>query len=101
MLAAGALVMPFTGAASAAEQTALGFVRQYSDRIIVHGSVGGAVRISAHLRDLASFTTAMFLAKEAGVSELRAAGNVTIFRAGGQLFEVENLVPETSRAEQS
>lgn len=86
---AGALV-----AADAAQRTAHGFIGKYSDNFIVRSESAGVTRLVALVRDLPSFSEALFRAKAAGISELRVAKTVATFRAGGHTFEVENLMGE-------
>jgi hypothetical protein len=93
-LALGALCTSFASTASAAERTAFGFIGKYSDRTIVLGGGEGATRIIALVQDLPRFCEAIFRGREAGISDMRAEGTRITFRAGGQLFEVENLMQQ-------
>lgn len=95
-LAVGALCAPFAAtaeaAAGAAQRSALGFIGKYSDGFLLRGDSTGAVRFVALVRDLPRFSEAVFRARASGIFDLRVAGTVATFRAGGQLFEVENLM---------
>ena len=97
LAAAGALCAGATGtllAADAAQRTALGFVGKYSDHFLVRGERAGVTRLVALMRDVPSFCAALHRAKAAGISDLRVAKTVATFRAGGRVFEVENLMHE-------
>jgi len=91
-LAIGALCTPFTGTAHAAQRTAHGFIARFSDHFFACGKGSGATRLVALVQDLPRFSEALFRASASGISDLRAAGTRVTFRAGGELFEVENLV---------
>ena len=51
-------------------------------------------RFVALVRDVPSFSEALFRAKAAGISELRVGKTFATFRAGDRCFEVENLMGE-------
>ena len=91
-LAIGALCTSFAGTARAAERTAFGFIGKYSDRFLLRGGSAGTTSLVALVHDLPRFCEAMFRARAAGISDLRVAGSRVTFRAGGELFEVENLM---------
>jgi hypothetical protein len=95
-LTLGALCTPLLGviqAAAPARGMALAFIGKYSDHFLLRNdTVAGATRMVALVQDLPRFAEALFRAKAAGISGLRVAGTVVTFRAGGQLFEVDNLM---------
>lgn len=95
--AAGALFASSGGmllAADAAERTARRFIGKYSDRFLSSSVNAGVTRFVALVRDVPRFCEALFRAKAAGISNLRVAGKVATFHAGGRVFEVENLMRE-------
>ncbi|MEO6786647.1 MAG: twin-arginine translocation signal domain-containing protein [Chthoniobacteraceae bacterium] len=95
--AAGALFAGSGGtliAADAAERTARRFIGKYSDQFLCISANAVVTRFVAHMGDLPRFCEAMFRAKAEGISNLRVAGKVATFRAGGRVFEVENLMRE-------
>jgi hypothetical protein len=91
-LAAGPLAaLCAPGHADTASRCALAFIGKYSDRICTRGERAGVTRLAAVIRDIPSFSEALFRARSAGISEMRAERTVLTFRAGGRVFEVENL----------
>jgi len=99
-LAIGALCTPFTFAGTtppavgSAQRTVFGFIGKYSDNFFVCGGSGGATRLVALVLDFPRFSETLSRTKAAGISHLRVAGTLATFRAGGQLFELENLVQQ-------
>ena len=88
LFAGGRLIA--AGTAGTADSTAHRFIAKYSDHFFSRSGGAGLTRFVAHVRDLPSFSEALFHAREAGISHLRVAGTVATFRADGRTFEVEN-----------
>jgi len=95
--AAGTLCVWDVGMANAAHEdsghrTAVDFIANYSDNIVILNSDAGVTRMVARVRDVPGFCEAIFRARAAGISELRVARTLATFRAGGRVYEVENLL---------
>ena len=97
-LCSRAVGVTFAANVDAAHRVAVDFIAKYSDEIRILSSGSDVTRIVAHIRAVPAFCEAIFRARAAGISELRVAGTLSTFRAGGRVYEVENLLqPDFAR----